>query len=317
MAGAPGDRSLKETPTWAVAAVCAVFVIISVLIEHGIHSLAKWFQNRQKKALLEALEKIKAELMLLGFISFLLTIGQKPISMICINKKAGDTMLPCKKEKYDYGSSEGGNHRKLLWAAEELPWRRVLAAGTGDEYCTNHDKVPLISQSGVHQLHIFIFVLAIFHVLYSVVTMALGRAKMNRWKVWESETTSLEYEFSHDPSRFRFTHQTSFVRRHATVSSGKPGLKWIVCFFRQFFQSVTKVDYLTLRHGFIKAHLAPNSKFNFHKYLKRSLEDDFKVVVGISSVEKVSPTRDRNGTQISHLMEPDTLITWLLITNAS
>lgn len=31
-----------------------------------------------------------------------------------------------------------------------------------------------------------------------------------------------------------------------------------------------------------QAHLSPNSKFNFHKYIKRSLEDDFKVVVGIS-----------------------------------
>ena len=30
-----------------------------------------------------------------------------------------------------------------------------------------------------------------------------------------------------------------------------------------------------------QAHLAPNSKFDFHKYIKRSMEDDFKVVVGI------------------------------------
>lgn len=42
MAGAAlGERTLKETPTWAVAAVCAVFIIISVLIEYGIHSLEK------------------------------------------------------------------------------------------------------------------------------------------------------------------------------------------------------------------------------------------------------------------------------------
>jgi hypothetical protein len=40
-------------------------------------------------------------------------------------------------------------------------------------------KVSLISQTGVHQLHIFLFVLAIFHVLYSVVTMALGQAKVS------------------------------------------------------------------------------------------------------------------------------------------
>jgi mlo protein len=45
---------------------------------------------------------------------------------------------------------------------------------------------------------------------------------------------------------------------------------------------VTKIDYLTLRHRFIVAHLAPNSKFDFQKYIKRSLDDDFKSVVGIS-----------------------------------
>ncbi|KAK1359736.1 hypothetical protein POM88_044210 [Heracleum sosnowskyi] len=45
--------------------------------------------------------------------------------------------------------------------------------------------------------------------------------------------------------------------------------------------AVTKVDYMTMRHGFINAHFGPNSKFNFHKYIKRSMEDDFMVVVGI------------------------------------
>ena len=38
---AAGERTLKETPTWAVALVCAVFVIVSILMEHGIESLAK------------------------------------------------------------------------------------------------------------------------------------------------------------------------------------------------------------------------------------------------------------------------------------
>ncbi|KAI6676477.1 hypothetical protein NL676_037273 [Syzygium grande] len=57
-----------------------------------------------------------------------------------------------------------------------------------------------------------------------------------------------------------------------------------VCFFRQFFESVTKVDYMALRHGFIMAHLAPDNaaRFDFQKYIHRSLEEDFKVVVGIS-----------------------------------
>ncbi|KAK7366895.1 hypothetical protein VNO80_08898 [Phaseolus coccineus] len=56
------------------------------------------------------------------------------------------------------------------------------------------------------------------------------------------------------------------------------------CFFRQFYRSVGKADYLALCNGFITVHLAPGSKFNFQKYIKRSLEDDFKVVVGVSPV---------------------------------
>ncbi|XP_073112838.1 MLO protein homolog 1 [Elaeis guineensis] len=278
--GSSGDLSLEVTPTWAVALVCAIMVIISVMIEHGIHKLGKWFQTRQKKAMNEALEKIKAELMLLGFISLLLTIGQTTISKICIPAKAGDIMLPCKKA-HDVEKEDSDSQRRLLWHQEKVVWHRILAGSTVDNCSKYKDKVPLISQSGIHQLHIFIFVLAVFHVLYSVLTMALGKAKMKKWKTWEAETASLEYQFSNDPSRFRFTHQTSFVKRHVGLSS-TPGIRWIVAFFRQFFRSVTKVDYLTMRHGFINAHLSPNSKFDFHKYIKRSLEDDFKVVVGIS-----------------------------------
>ncbi|XP_029128021.1 MLO protein homolog 1 [Cajanus cajan] len=275
---ASGERSLQATPTWAVAVVCSVFVIISVIIEHGIHSLGKWFQKRHKKAMNEALEKIKAELMLLGFISLLLTFGTKYVAKICIPESFGDTMLPCKKVKPD---DDSNGRRRLLSLDESVEWRRVLEAASGGGDSCSQGKVPLISQSGVHQLHIFIFVLAVFHIFYSVMTMVLARAKMKKWKAWEAETTSLEYQFTNDPARFRFAHQTSFVRRHSGWSR-MPGIRWIVAFFRQFFASVTKVDYMTMRHGFINAHFAPNTKFDFQKYIKRSMEDDFKVVVGIS-----------------------------------
>ncbi|WVZ55302.1 hypothetical protein U9M48_005978 [Paspalum notatum var. saurae] len=285
MAGGEGGRDLPSTPTWAVALVCAVIVLVSVAMEHGLHKLGHWFHTRQKKAMREALEKIKAELMLMGFISLLLAVGQTPISKICIPAKAGSIMLPCTPKGGDGTGSANGRRRLLSWyPGEEFGHRRFLAGGAPTEdYCTTKDenKVSLISTNGVHQLHIFIFVLAVFHVVYSVATMALGRLKMRRWKKWESETTSLEYQFATDPSRFRFTHQTSFVKRHLGLSS-TPGLRWIVAFFRQFFGSVTKVDYLTMRQGFINAHLSPNAKFDFQKYIKRSLEDDFKVVVGIS-----------------------------------
>ncbi|KAK3034199.1 hypothetical protein RJ639_034339 [Escallonia herrerae] len=87
-----------------------------------------------------------------------------------------------------------------------------------------------------------------------------------------------------DPTRFRLTHETSFVRAHTSFWTRIPFFFYVGCFFRQFFRSVNRSDYLTLRNGFIAVHLAPGSKFNFQKYIKRSLEDDFQVVVGISPV---------------------------------
>ncbi|KAL2514381.1 MLO-like protein 12 [Forsythia ovata] len=284
---AKGGRSLEETPTWAVAVVCFVLLAVSIIIEHIIHLIGKWLAKRNKKALHEALEKVKSELMLVGFISLLLTVGQGPISEICVSKAIGQSWHPCdnkqEKSKYKDDSKYDGRRRLLAYLDSGDTNRRVLAAG-GYDKCADKGQVPLVSSDGIHQLHIFIFVLAVFHVLCCIITLALGRAKMRKWKAWEMETRTAEYQYSHDPERFRFTRDTSFGRRHLSSSSQSPFLLSVVCFFRQFIRSVPKVDYLTLRHGFISAHLAPNSRadFDFQKYIKRSLEEDFKVVVGIS-----------------------------------
>ncbi|KAE8731438.1 glucan endo-1,3-beta-glucosidase 12-like [Hibiscus syriacus] len=267
------ERSLEETPTWAVAVVCAIFVIISILIEHGIHSLGKWFQKRQKKAMMEALEKIKAELMLLGFISLLLTIGTYSIPAICIPEKIGYSMLPCERKSVYGGDGDKGSSKGM-----------TLVTAAGGSYFLM-GKVALISQSGMHDLHIFIFALAVFHVLYSVATIFLAKAKMKKWEAWESETKTLEYQYTNgisSPIDLDFWINTSnFLRETSFWFLRNSRHQWIVAFFRQFFGSVSKVDYLTMRNGFINAHFAANTSFDFHKYIKRSMEDDFKVVVGI------------------------------------
>lgn len=41
MAGTSGGRNLEQTPTWAVAVVCFVLILISIIIEHIIHLIAK------------------------------------------------------------------------------------------------------------------------------------------------------------------------------------------------------------------------------------------------------------------------------------
>ncbi|KAK8607380.1 hypothetical protein V6N13_053119 [Hibiscus sabdariffa] len=268
-----GKRNLDNTPTWAVAGVCAVIIIISILLE-------KWFTERHKRALYEALDKVKAELMVLGFISLILTFSQRYISRICIPKTLANTMLPCKADSTQVTSeSSEEEHRRRLLSFEH----RVLEAAAHVTKC-KQDHVPLISTEGLHELHILIFFLAVFHVSYSFVTMMLGRLKIRGWKVWEQETLSHDYELSNNPSRFRLTHETSFVKAHTSFWTRIPFFFYIGCFFRQFFRSVGRADYLTLRNGFIAVHLAPRSKFNFQKYIKRSLEDDFKIVVGVSPV---------------------------------
>ncbi|GAB4846205.1 MLO-like protein 8 [Ancistrocladus abbreviatus] len=273
------ERKLDWTPTWAVAGVCFVIILISILLEKVLHRIGKWFTDRHKKALYEALEKVKAELMVLGFISLILTFSQSYIAKICVPSSLADTMLPCPHDSENDNASSSEEHlRRLLWNE-----RRILSSSGSTPQCKS-GYGPLISTNGIHQLHILIFFLAVFHVIYSAITMMLGRLKIRSWKEWECETSTYDYEFSNDPSRFRLTHETSFVKAHNSFWTRLPILFYVGCFFRQFFRSVTKADYMTLRNGFITTHISPGSNFNFQKYIKRSLEDDFKVVVGVSPV---------------------------------
>ncbi|XP_059670303.1 MLO-like protein 12 [Cornus florida] len=247
--------TLEYTPTWAVATVCFVLISVSILIEYCLHLLTKYFNKKRRKSLIQALDKIKSDLMLLGFISLLLTVFEKLIANICIPKSVGETFLPC-------GSFESDDEEETK--------------------CAEQGKLSLVSRNGVQQLQMLIFVLAFFHVFSAFLTFSLGIVKMKKWESWEAETRTLEYQFSNDPRRFQLIHQTSFGRRHLRFWSEHRYLRLPACFLRQFFGSVSRVDYLILRHGFITAHFSAGSNFDFQKYLRRALEKDFGVVVGIS-----------------------------------
>ncbi|KAM0003226.1 hypothetical protein Hdeb2414_s0016g00492951 [Helianthus debilis subsp. tardiflorus] len=47
------ERKLDQTPTWAVAGVCAVIIIISIALEKVLHKLGKFFTDKHKKAFLK------------------------------------------------------------------------------------------------------------------------------------------------------------------------------------------------------------------------------------------------------------------------
>ncbi|KAH6765766.1 Seven transmembrane MLO family protein [Perilla frutescens var. hirtella] len=278
--GGEGETTLEYTPTWVVAAVCTVIVAISLAAERAIHYTGKYLKKKEQKPLYEALQKVKEELMLLGFISLLLTVFQSRIVKICVNADIMDKLLPCslpsESSSGGEGSSNGteaGGHRRLL--AEE-------AAGGG--YCAAKHKVPMLSLEALHHLHIFIFVLAIVHVTFSVLTVVFGGAKIRQWKHWEDSIAKDNYDLD-NALKHKVTHvqDHDFIKkRFLGVGKNFALLGWLHSFFKQFYGSVTKSDYAALRLGFIMTHCKGSPKFNFHKYMIRALEDDFKIVVGIS-----------------------------------
>ncbi|KAG6501200.1 hypothetical protein ZIOFF_041074 [Zingiber officinale] len=135
-------------------------------------------------------------MMILGFISLLLTFSQDQIAKICVPKAVADSMLPCRLN----AESTVRNKRRLLALVltESHLKRRILAAGDSVVECPP-EKEQLITATGLHQLHILIFFLAEFHVVNSALIMVLGRAKIHRWKDWETDTTSAEYAFTTEP----------------------------------------------------------------------------------------------------------------------
>ncbi|RDX67107.1 MLO-like protein 12, partial [Mucuna pruriens] len=276
------ERSLQETPTWAVSVFCFFFLIISLIIESSLHKFSQILRKRKGKSLEKALTKTKTEMMKFGFMSFLLTISEVPMSKICITKAVANTFLPC-KDAVDLLTSSPAT-------PTSTPELDLAPASTNESEnvvnsCEARGMVSLISSDGILQLNIFISFLAVFHILYCTLTMCLGKAKMRRWKRWEDETQTLEYQIANDPRRFQYTGQTLIGKRHLKFWSYYSPLLWMVCSIRQFYGPTSKNDYFTLRNGFIAANISEGSNFNFKKFLSHTYDEDFEKVIGISAHE--------------------------------
>ncbi|EEF29044.1 Protein MLO, putative, partial [Ricinus communis] len=278
---AEGGTTLEYTPTWVVALVCSVIVVISLAVERLLHYLGKLLKRKQQKPLFEALQKIKEELMLLGFISLLLTVFQGRINSICIPEEMSKKWLPCKEESETATTTTAHFQTFFSFISGGAPQRHLLAESSDSSSSCPEGKVPILSTTALHHLHIFIFVLACVHVAFCALTILFGSAKIRQWKHWEDSVTKGEY----DQEEARLTHvqDHDFIKkRFKGIGKNSYLLGWVHSFFKQFYGSVTKSDYITLRLGFIMTHCRGNPKFNFHKYMMRALEADFKKVVGIS-----------------------------------
>ncbi|XP_025803387.1 MLO-like protein 1 [Panicum hallii] len=261
--GGGPEITLEHTPTWIVAAVCSVIVVLSLVFGRLLHGLGKRLKKGSKKPLYDALLKIKEELMLLGFISLLLSVFQGAAQKICVRESIMHHMLPCPLPPLPSAGA------KLL-----------AGGGATSDYCQRKGKVPILSVEATHQLHIFIFVLAVTHVVLSAITAILGIAQTRNWRRWEEQ---IQLNNESDPQMIKLVQEFKFIRDHVKGHGKRWKIHgWLRSFFKQLYGSVTEEDYTAMRLGFITKHCKGHLKFNFYKYMIRAFEADFKKVVGIS-----------------------------------
>ncbi|CAI5954707.1 unnamed protein product [Closterium sp. NIES-65] len=213
------------------------------------------FLVRKKRAALVTVgHRIKDELMLVGFISIVLALIDPLIVQWCITIPRSTIFIPCKppssssasappasksappasesapagntahlglsdgrqllsgRRGFDDGFHHGGYHHS---GYHEMS-RRVLSSS--ENTCPSGQE-PFMSPSGVHQLHLFIFFLALGHILYSCITIIIAHRRVMRWKSWEAEALkkSLEMETVPVSGQLALALQDSaFQHRHGT-----------------------------------------------------------------------------------------------------
>ncbi|KAL1569762.1 MLO-like protein 4 [Salvia divinorum] len=283
-------RSLARTPTWAVATVITLLVSIGILLHAGLKKFGVWLDRTKRNHLLAALDKIKEELMVFGLISVFMGHWIAFVAKICIKPSTlmSSRFYPCSPKTAEQQVLD--RHTVVFRSGHfNSSISRLLLEDADHDYCPE-DREPFASYESLEQLHRFLFVLGITHVSYSFIAIALAMIKIYSWRTWENnaktfalrglitEDTSADVGTDGEPIR----RLSSFVAHHTSHPwSRNRLLVWLLCFSRQFWSSISQADYKALRLGFITTHQLPFT-YDFHNYMLRSMEEEFRDIVGIS-----------------------------------
>ncbi|PON89352.1 Mlo-related protein [Trema orientale] len=274
-------RSLAETPTWAFATVITVMVFLGFFFHVSLKQFGKWLDRTRRKSLLAALDKIKEELMLFGLLSLLMGHWIVIVAKICVKSSVlSSRFFPCGLEELTSVDDA------LVSKSEYLNKSVFRKHSTVHDYCSEGHE-SFASYESLEQLHRFIFVLGITHVLYSFAAIALAMLKIYSWRTWESEAKNIANQSSEEtseapPKCARMRRMSTFIDHHTSHPWSQHGvLVWLLCFSRQFWSSINRSDYMALRLGFITTHQLPLS-YDFHNYMLRSMEEEFRDIVGMN-----------------------------------
>ncbi|KAL7223807.1 hypothetical protein ACSBR1_025288 [Camellia fascicularis] len=281
-----GGRSLAETPTWAVATVVSVMVGLGFFVHASLKQFGKWMARTKRKALLAALDKIKEELMLFGLMSLLMGHWIIFVAKICVKSSAlSSRFYPCvadsnvlERLSLQHLTISSPNYVNYSVFREQVNKQR--------NFCPE-GRESFASYESLEQLHRFLFVLGVTHVSYSFFAIALAMIKIYSWRTWENQAKSMALQELQGSPQSASNHTkmrrlSTFIFHHTSHPwSQHRVLVWLLCFSRQFWSSINRADYMALRLGFITTHQLPLS-YDFHNYMLRSMEEEFRDIVGIS-----------------------------------
>ncbi|KAK9065006.1 hypothetical protein SSX86_016389 [Deinandra increscens subsp. villosa] len=276
-------KSLVETPTWAVASVVSVMVLVGFFINAALGHTEKWLYRTKRKALIAALDKIKEELMLFAVLSLLMGHWIIYAAKICVKSSAiSSQFYPC--------SVEPPQHQLSFNSYSNYSVSRQLLSHKHSEVCPEGSS-SFVSKESLEQLHRFLLVLGVTHVSYSFFAIAFAMIKIYSWNIWENQAKSLANprpqgeQFSSVYFNCKcsgMTRLSTFIYRNTSHPWSQHNiLVWLLCFSRQIWSSINRADYKALRLAFIATHNLPLS-YDFHKYMLRSMEEEFRDIVGIS-----------------------------------
>ncbi|TXG59806.1 hypothetical protein EZV62_014379 [Acer yangbiense] len=277
-------RSFAETPTWAVATVITIMVLLGFFFHECLKKFGRWLDKTKRKSLLAALVKIKDELMLFGLLSLLMGHWSIFVAKICVKSSALiSRFYPC-ISKSDYRFVKHNLVSNSIYFNHTLV--RELVDTRRHPYCPE-GRESFASRESLEQLHRFIFVLGVTHVSYSFIAIALAMIKIYSWRTWENQAKTMATQSVQDspeaaPNNRSIMRLTTFIFHHTSHPwSQNRVLVWLLCFSRQFWSSINRADYMALRLGFLTNHQLPLT-YDFHKYMLRSMEEEFRDIVGIS-----------------------------------
>ncbi len=306
LADAGSGKSIEETSSWRIAIFFIFFIALSFFVELLFHNLEHYFHHGHQEGLVETVHKIKDELMLMGFITLMLIAVEDNIVRMCVpdtwgGGENGLGIYCCGQQPLDGGEAVKNQLEKCLGYANDTvstaqcnskavkEWKATggyVAKPASDliDICrapgqtevklmtSQHDFECPSGESGfmdvtaLHNLHTLIFLIAIFHILYSTGILVLSKWRIKQWTKWE--------KYGDDEGE---TPEKLKVPPNPT----NPCNKCLYRFGKQFVDNVTPLSYVSARKYYIKQNKL-NDDFNFEHQVEEVHSKDFKELVGIS-----------------------------------